>query len=114
MTNRPPLSDDAKTAGHRLYQELYAPTCEGVELTVERAQEAISCLVSPSVSASVLIRVAMAEASFRYGQASDDATTQIAKGDVASEPFGRMFANSDVIGLLQQAKIRLWYAEFAM
>lgn len=113
MSDRPPLSDDAKAAGHRLYQELYAPISEGVELTVERAQEIISRLTSPSVPASELIRAAMVEANFRYSEASDDEAGQTAESAV-SEPSGRMIANSDVVCLLQEAQIQLWDAEPAM
>ena len=110
MSRRPPLSDDAKAAGHRLYQDLYAQVGEGVALTVEQVLEAISRLISPSGPASELIRAAMAQASFRFHQAIDDDTAQTAE-DATSEPHGRIIANSTIVSLLQEAQIQLWDAE---
>src|SRR5260221_481766 len=112
MSNGMALSDDAKAAGHRLFQELYAQVAEGVPLAVEQVLEAIGRLISTDVSASELIRAAMAQADFRYRQASDDEAMQTAE-DATPESSGRMFANADVGTLLQEAQMQLWSEEEA-
>jgi hypothetical protein len=112
MEERPPLSGTAKAAGHRLYQALYGPISEGVELTTVQAQAIIDRLMSPDVSINDLVRAAMAEANFRRSQANDDDSAQTAEGAIA-EPSGRMLANMDVVNLLQETQIARWDAEDA-
>jgi hypothetical protein len=112
MLNRPPLSNEARAAGHRLYQELYGLISEGVAVSVEQAQEVISRLVSPQVTACEIIRGAMAEANYRYREARDEDAT-LTMETYIPEPSGRMMANADVESLLQEAQIQLWDAELA-
>jgi hypothetical protein len=110
--DRPPLSDEAKAAGHLLYQELYGKISEGFSVDVNQALEAINRLASPSIPASELIRAAMAEANYLYKVAVDEddfATME----EYSPEPSARWSANADVVSLLQDAQIQLWEAEEA-
>lgn len=112
MTDRLPLSDAARAAGHRLYQALYGPISEGFKLTIDEVQTAIDRLVLPNVSDDDLVRAAMAEANFRRSQACDDDSAQTAEYAVA-EPCGRMLSNTDVVGLLQDAQMARHAAQSA-
>jgi hypothetical protein len=106
------LSAEAKAKGHQLYQALYGPVSEGVKPTIAQVQEQIDRLASPDVSADHLIRAAIAEASYRHDEASDDESAQTAE-DYVSEPAARLFSNADVVGLLEDAQTERWDVETA-
>jgi hypothetical protein len=112
MSRNEPLSAETKAGGHQLYQALYARVSEGVEVPTAQTQAEIDCLASPDTSADRLIRAATAEANYRYYEACDD-DSALTVDDYIPEPSGRMMANVDVVGLLEDAQAERWDAEAA-